>query len=110
MSGDDHHKMAVRVTGDRILCAVPSEEDRRSKTGIIIPATAKTADRRGVWANVAEIGPLVRTVETNDRVLFLPETAIEVDIRGEVFLIVRERDVHAVASGERDVSPTGLYL
>ena len=110
MSANEQHKMAVRVTGDRILCAVPNEEDRRSKTGIIIPATAKTADRRGLWASVAEIGPLVRTVETSDRVLFLPEAAIEVDIRGEVFLIVRERDVHAVASGERDVSPTGLYL
>ena len=109
-STNNHHKMAVRVTGDRILCAIPGEEDRRSKSGIIIPATAKTADRRGLWAHVAETGPLVRSVETADRVLFLPEDAIEVDIRGEVFLIVRERDIHAVASGERDVSPTGLYL
>ena len=102
--------MAVRVMGDRVLCAVPSEDDRRSKSGIIIPATAKTADRRGLWATAEEVGPLARSIERGDRVLFLPDAAIEVDVRGEVYLIVRERDVHAVASGEREVSPTGLYL
>ena len=103
-------KLAVRVTADRILCATQNETDRRTKAGILIPATAKSADRRGVWADVTEIGPLVRSVEPGDRVLFLPETAIEVDVRGDVFLIIRERDVHAVASQERDAGSTGLYL
>jgi chaperonin GroES len=103
-------KLAVRVTADRILCAVPDDSDRRTKAGILIPATAKSADRRGVWADVTEVGPLVRGVEAGDRVLFLPDAAIEVDVRGEVFLIVRERDVHAVGSGERAAGKTGLYL
>jgi chaperonin GroES len=103
-------KLGVRVTGDRILCAPPHDADRRTKAGILIPATAKSADRRGVWAEVNEVGPLVRTIESGDRVLFLPESAIEVDVRGEVFLIVRERDVHAIASGERPAGSTGLYL
>lgn len=106
----DDLKLAVRVTADRILCATQKETDRRTKSGILIPATAKSADRRGLWADVTEVGPLVRTVEPGDRVLFLPEAAIEVDVRGEVFLIIRERDVHAVASQERDAGSTGLYL
>jgi chaperonin GroES len=106
----DDAKLAVRVTADRILCALPDDSDRRTKGGILIPATAKSADRRGVWADVTEVGPLVRTVEAGDRVLFLPDAVIEVDVRGEVFLIVRERDVHAVASGERPAGKTGLYL
>lgn len=109
-AADDDAKLAVRVTADRILCALPSNDDRRTKAGILIPATAKSADRRGVWGDVTEVGPMVRTVESGDKVLFLPESAIEVDVRGEVFLIVRERDVHAVASGEREVGKTGLYL
>lgn len=107
---NDDAKLAVRVTADRILCALPNDDDRRTKGGILIPATAKSADRRGVWADVTEVGPLVRTVEAGDRVLFLPDAVIEVDVRGEVFLIVRERDVHAVASGERPAGKTGLYL
>jgi chaperonin GroES len=107
---DDDTKLAVRVTADRILCAPPGEDDRKTKAGILIPATAKSADRRGLWGEVTEVGPLVRTIEAGDKVLFLPEAAIEVDVRGEVFLIVRERDVHAVASGEREPGKTGLYL
>lgn len=106
----DDAKLAIRVTGDRILCSLPDADDRRSKAGIIIPATAKTADRRGLWGTVTEVGPLVRTIGVDDVVLFLPDSAIEVDVRGDMFLIVRERDVHAVASSERDAGPTGLYL
>jgi chaperonin GroES len=109
-SAADETKLAVRVTADRILCAVPDDGDRRTKAGILIPATAQSADRRGVWADATEVGPLVRSVEAGDRVLFLPDAAIEVDVRGEVFLIVRERDIHAVASGERPAGKTGLYL
>ena len=108
---DQHDaKLGVRVTADRILCAPPSDEDRRSAGGILIPATAKSADRRGIWAEVTEVGPLVRTVTPGDKVLFLPDSIIEVDVRGESFLIVRERDVHAYASNEADAGSTGLYL
>jgi chaperonin GroES len=103
-------KLAVRVTADRILCAHPDQGDRKTKGGILIPATAKSADRLGVWADVTEVGPLVRSVEAGDKILFLPEAAIEVDVRGDLFLIFRERDVHAVASNERPAGSTGLYL
>jgi chaperonin GroES len=106
----DEQKMAVRVTGDRILCAGPSQGERRTRAGILIPATAKSADHRGVWAEVTEVGPLVRTIQSGDMVLVLPDALIEVDVRGDVFYIVRERDVHAVASAQRDAGSTGLYL
>ncbi|MGH9029248.1 MAG: co-chaperone GroES, partial [Acidimicrobiales bacterium] len=42
-------------------------------------------------------------------VLFNPEDRFEVDVQGDEYLILRERDVHAVAS-ERMDSGTGLYL
>ncbi|MPZ73132.1 MAG: co-chaperone GroES [Nitriliruptorales bacterium] len=106
----DNQKFAVHVTADRILCRAPGDDDRRTKAGILIPATAKSADRRGLWVEVAEIGPLVRAVQPGDRVLVLPEAVIEVDVRGELFLIIRERDAHAVASEERAAGSTGLYL
>ncbi|HEY0397639.1 MAG TPA: co-chaperone GroES, partial [Acidimicrobiia bacterium] len=51
----------------------------------------------------------VRNVEPNDRVLFSPESGYEVEIRGDEYLILRERDIHAVAS-ERSEGATGLYL
>jgi chaperonin GroES len=55
------------------------------------------------------LGPTVRNVEPSDLVLFSPESGYEVEIRGEDYLILRERDIHAVAS-ERSEGQTGLYL
>ena len=51
----------------------------------------------------------MRTIEQSDRVLFAPDSGFEVDIRGEEYLILRERDVHAVAS-TRSEGQSGLYL
>ena len=51
----------------------------------------------------------MRTVEAGDTVLFSPDTGFEVEIQGEEYLILRERDVHAVAS-PRTEGGTGLYL
>ncbi|HEX2027794.1 MAG TPA: hypothetical protein VHF25_07315 [Nitriliruptorales bacterium] len=39
----------MAVTGDRILVAPPPDAERRSKGGIVIPATARSIDRKGVW-------------------------------------------------------------
>lgn len=97
------------MLNDRLLVSVPkSEGERRSRAGILIPATAQ-APRRLSWAEVAAVGPHVRTIRAGDTVLFNPEDSFEVDVQGEEYLIVRERDVHAVAS-ERIDGGTGLYL
>lgn len=102
--------MAVRVTADRILCSIDADGEKRSRGGILIPATAASKDRHGVWAEVVEVGPLVRTTQVGDKVLFLPDSTIEVDVHGDTYLIVRERDVHAIASAEQEAGHTGLYL
>ncbi len=41
--------------------------------------------------------------------MFAPDSGYEVEIRGEEYLILRERDVHAVASLKTE-GQTGLYL
>ena len=41
--------------------------------------------------------------------LFKPEDRYEVEVRGEDYIILRERDIHAVAA-ERIEGSTGLYL
>ena len=83
--------------------------ERRSAAGIVIPATAKMG-RRLAWAQVIAVGQNVRTVEPGDRVLFDPEDRGAVEVRGESYILLRERDVHAVASERIDDSGTGLYL
>jgi chaperonin GroES len=108
-NGATPHGRSVAVMGDRVLVGLPDGGERTSKGGILIPATAQSVDRKGVWGVARAVGPHVRHVQAADEVLYLPEDAIEVDVRGETFLIVRERDVHAVASDRTDAA-TGLYL
>jgi chaperonin GroES len=107
---DPDQKNAINMLSDRVLVQVPrSEGERKSRAGILIPATATVA-RRLVWAEVVAIGPLVRSVAAGDQVLFHDEEAFEVEVRGDEYLILRERDIHAVASPRNDGEGTGLYL
>ena len=99
----------VRLTADRILIEVPDENEQRSKGGLVIPATAATPTRRCVWSEVVLVGPEVRNVKVGDRVLFIPHAGLEVDVRGDLFFLLRERDVQAIAS-ERVDPDTGQYL
>ncbi len=102
-------KQAIRMLADRLLVQVPgSEGERKSKAGLLIPATAQIS-KRLTWADVVAAGPNVRTVEPGDRVLFSPEDRYEVEVQGDEYIILRERDIHAVAAARIDGS-TGLYL
>jgi len=102
-------KQPITMLNDRLLVQIPNVEgERASRGGILIPATAQVSKRLS-WAEVVAIGPQVRNIEPGDRVLFNPEDRYEVEVRGEDYLILRERDIHAVAS-ERIEGGTGLYL
>jgi chaperonin GroES len=103
-------KLPIRMLHDRVLVSLDAEAgERRSSAGIVIPATA-VMGRRLAWARVAGVGANVRTVEVGDRVLFDPEDKAEVEVRGEEFILLRERDLHAVASERIADGQTGLYL
>ena len=102
-------KRAIEMLTDRVLVQIPrGEGERKSRAGILIPATAQVA-RRLAWAEVVATGPHVRSIKPGDQVLFNPEDRYEVEVQGEDYLILRERDIHAVAS-ERASGGTGLYL
>ena len=103
-------RLPIRMLHDRILVREPGDEgERRSSGGILIPSTAQVAATRLTWAEVLAVGNHVRTVQVGDRVLFGPEDRSEVEVQGRLYLILRERDVHAVAA-ERIEEATGLYL
>ncbi len=102
-------KQPITVLFDRVLVQVPTAEgERRSRSGIVIPATAQVS-RRLTWAEAVAVGPQVRAVKPGDKVLFNPEDRFEVEVQGDEYVILRERDIHAVASDRID-GGTGLYL
>jgi chaperonin GroES len=104
-------KTPVKMLHDRILVEVDTEAgERRSSGGIVIPATAAMGGRRLAWSRVVAVGPHARAVEPGDRVLFDPEEKAEVEVHGELYVVLRDRDVHAVAADRLGEAETGLYL
>ncbi len=105
-------KLPIRMLHDRVLVRSDGPEgDRRSTGGILIPATAELS-KRCAWAEVVAVGQNVRSIEPGDRVLYEPEDRSEVEVRGTLYTLLRERDIHAVAAervGDTGGN-TGLYL
>jgi chaperonin GroES len=104
-------KTPIKMLHDRVLVELDRESgERRSSGGIVIPATAAMGARRLAWSKVVAVGPHARAVEVGDRVLFDADDKAEVEVNGELYVVMRERDVHAVAADRVGDQATGLYL
>ena len=49
-------------------------------------------------------------MKTGDRILFLTQAGLEVELNGDEYLLLRERDVQAVASTPEKERQPGRYL
>jgi len=105
----DEPGVPVRMLHDRVLVSAEGAGERTSSAGILIPATAAVG-RRLAWAQVVALGQHVRQVEVGDRVLYDPEDKAEVELHGKGYVLLRERDLHAVAAPRVSDGQTGLYL
>ena len=102
--------LPIRLLHDRVLVRLEGNDgERRSTAGIVIPATASMG-RRLSWATAVGVGPNVRSIVSGDRVLFDPDERSEVELHGRDYVLLRERDVHAVAASRVEPDGTGLYL
>lgn len=107
---DSDNGLPIQLLHDRVLVRIEGAEgERRSSAGIVIPATASMG-RRLAWASAVGVGPHVRSIVVGDRVLFDPEDRSEVELHGKDYVLLRERDVHAVAAARVKPDSTGLYL
>ena len=103
-------RLPIKMLNDRILVNIElGEGERRTNGGILIPATAQVG-KRLTWAGVEAVGPNVRSVELGDQVLFNPNDRYEVEVGGTDYIILRERDIHAVAAERLEEGSTGLYI
>ena len=102
----------IRLTGDRLVVRSPENGERKTAGGLLIPATAVPAPKRLAWGDVALTGPDVRVAKQGDRVLYLPSSSLEVELDGDEYILLRERDIQAVST-KADVEPvrgSGQYL
>ncbi len=105
----DDDKLPIKMLNDRVLVRISETDgERRSSGGIVIPATAQVS-KRLIWATVVAQGQNVRACEVGDKVLFSPDDRHEVEVQGDDYIMLRERELHAVAA-ERIEASTGLYL
>jgi len=93
--------MKIRPLGDRIVVKRTQEEEK-TKGGIIIPDTAKEKPLEAVVVAVGNGKTLkggkvhAPEVKAGDRVLFAKYSGTEVKLDGEEHLIIREEDILAI--------------
>ena len=91
----------LRPLGDKILVK-RLEAETKTKSGIVLPDSAKEKPKQGTVIAVGEGKRLedgsrsAMNVKKNDRVLFTSYAGTEVKIDGEEHLILREDDLLAV--------------
>ncbi|VEI04262.1 GroES family chaperonin [Acidipropionibacterium jensenii] len=109
--GDTAVDLPIRMLGDRVLVSTKGEDaERRSGSGIVIPATV-TMGHRLSWGRVVALGPAVRQVVLGDRVLFDPTDRPEVELEGSSYTLLREEEIHAVSTAEESSGDeVGMYL
>ncbi|RAU83496.1 co-chaperone GroES [Pontibacter arcticus] len=93
--------MSIKPLADRVIIA-PAAAEEKTKSGIIIPDTAKEKPQRGdVVAvgegKVSEQGTLMQPqVKVGDQVLYGKYAGTEISVDGNDYLIMRESDILAV--------------
>ena len=109
-AGGGQTRLPIQMLHDRVLASTEGEDgERETGGGLVIPATASLG-KRLCWAKVVAVGRNARQIEIGDRVLFDPDDRREVELRGTAYVLLRERDIHAVAAPRVNVQNTGLYL
>ena len=92
-------KTPIKMLHDRILVELDQEAgERRSTGGIVIPATAAMGARRLAWSRVVAVGPHARASRPATGCCSTPRTRPRSRSHGEVYVVMRERDIHAVAA------------
>ena len=92
--------MQIKPLGDRVVVKVVEQEET-TKSGIVLPDTAKEKPQEG---EVMAVGPgryengtlIPMHVKKGDRVLFAKYAGTEVKLSGDEYLIMRESDVLGV--------------
>ncbi len=92
--------MNLKPLADRVVIKV-MESEERTKSGIVLPDTAKEKPQQG---SIIAVGPgrvedgksIAMTVKEGDTVLFAKYAGTEVKVDGEEYLIMKESDILAI--------------
>lgn len=89
-------KLNIRPLADRVVVKA-AEAETKTKSGIIIPDSAKEKPQKG---EVVAVGPGKKddpiTVQVGDAVLYGKYSGTEINVDGVDYLIMRESDILAI--------------
>ena len=94
----------LRPLGDRVVL-VPTAREEMTKSGIVLPDTAKEKPQEG---SILAVGPgrilddgkrEVMDVKAGDKVLYAKYAGTEFKIEGDELLIVSQKDILAIVEG-----------
>jgi chaperonin GroES len=88
--------MQIKPFEDRVLVEPEELEETRTKSGIIIPDTAKEKPRTGKVIEVGTDEELAENIKVGDKIVFAKFTGDEVEFEGKKYLIVSRGDILAV--------------
>ncbi|SHL97805.1 Co-chaperonin GroES (HSP10) [Hymenobacter psychrotolerans DSM 18569] len=93
--------LSIKPLADRVIVA-PAAAEEKTKSGIIIPDTAKEKPQRGEVVavgegKVADNGTTIKPqVKAGDQVLYGKYAGTEITVDGQDYLIMKESDIFAV--------------
>ncbi|PRY15724.1 chaperonin GroES [Pontibacter ummariensis] len=93
--------ISIKPLADRVIVA-PAAAEEKTKSGIIIPDTAKEKPQRGEVVAIgegklSEQGALMKPqVQVGDQVLYGKYAGTEISVEGNDYLIMRESDILAI--------------
>lgn len=95
--------MKIKPLADRVVVK-PSEEEEKTKSGIVLPDTAKEKPQQG---EIVAVGPgkwdedgekrIPLEVKVGDKVIYRKYGGTEIKIEGDEYLILAEDDILAIA-------------
>lgn len=93
--------MNIKPLGDRVVVKVAEVAEQKTKSGLIVPDTAKEKPQE---AEVIAVGPgslnekgerVPPDVAVGDKIIFAKYGGMEIKLEGETLLILAERDILA---------------
>lgn len=93
--------MNIKPLGDRVVVK-PLAQEEKTKSGIVLPDTAKEKPQQGEvlavgTGKVLENGQKVALeVSVGDKIIYSKYAGTEIKIDGQEVLILNERDIHAI--------------
>lgn len=88
--------MQIKPFEDRVLVEPEEAEESKTKSGIVLPDTAKEKPRKGKVVEVGTDEELAEQIKPGDTIVYAKFTGDEIELEEKKYLIVSKGDILAI--------------